>query len=248
MVGVIVLVIVTATVHCSLRRRTYLYRESCRSEQASASQPEEIRLPDIEIGRMPVVNTPPSPKTMVFDHGAKGQIEETGKDVKRLSLLYNYHDNLGFLEDVDPIETESPITVEADISSAENLGFVADEDVVRTNRLATVRKDNDLEHYLSETRRLCEEAKRTDTWNETFYTNPVFAAGLYDVEGGRLSLDKMDIDLFIPPGAFSEDKEPTLVYLYVSGDQKTNLIFRKSRFPRGCMLWRCLRTQIPETS
>ncbi|XP_070576813.1 netrin receptor UNC5C-like isoform X2 [Ptychodera flava] len=62
-----------------------------------------------------------------------------------------------------------------------------------------------------------DRAKRRGTWRQSVFACSIFAAGMFDIEGGHLTLENMDIDLFIPPGALPE---PTFIYLCISTDPR----------------------------
>ncbi|XP_077992651.1 UNC5C-like protein [Glandiceps talaboti] len=99
---------------------------------------------------------------------------------------------------------------------------VVEVDVVdqASDNETTEAPSHDLELYVSEAKMHIEKAKEEGTSSDIVhvFSNAVFSAGLFNVEGGYLTLENMDISLFIPPGALQEKEE--MVYLYLSCEEK----------------------------
>ncbi|XP_070576814.1 UNC5C-like protein [Ptychodera flava] len=80
----------------------------------------------------------------------------------------------------------------------------------------------DLEQFLGEVNDLAEHATEQNTWKDFNFVGSTFAAGLFDFDGGHLTLDEIGIDLFIPPGALNT-RDPELIYIYVSKEHSASL-------------------------
>ncbi|XP_006824791.1 UNC5C-like protein [Saccoglossus kowalevskii] len=78
---------------------------------------------------------------------------------------------------------------------------------------------NELDELIGIAEDMAETAHSKNMWKNFNFTNTRFAAGLFDKEGGQLSLVEMGINLFIPPGAIDDKDAPAMIYIYVNKGQ-----------------------------
>ncbi|XP_070580834.1 netrin receptor UNC5A-like [Ptychodera flava] len=93
------------------------------------------------------------------------------------------------------------------------------EDAAATNDrlLRRMREENVyLKACLQQLAKILSAANDPEILSSTNFTTTVFAAGVFNYEGGHLTIEQAGVNLFIPPGALSEDDGHQQFYVYVS--------------------------------
>ncbi|XP_077979691.1 uncharacterized protein LOC144435027 [Glandiceps talaboti] len=113
--------------------------------------------------------------------------------------------------------TESPKPNQGNGSSQE-VGEGAAANSKGKELIPEMRGDNNvyLKACLEQLTRIVNTADDPAILYTTNFTTTVFAAGVFNYEGGHLTIEQAGVNLFIPPGALPEDDEPRRFYIYVS--------------------------------